>query len=46
MINGKYYSQLNSEMVHTIPFQLDFILHLIKLNQKKEGLSHTNLAVD
>lgn len=46
MIDGKYYSQLNFEMVHIIPFQLDFILHLIKLDQKKEGLSHINLAVD
>lgn len=46
MINGEYYSLSNFEMAHIIPFQHDFILHLIKLDQKKEGLSHINLAVD
>jgi hypothetical protein len=46
MINGNCCFQLNFGMVHTIPFQLDFILHLIELDQKLEDWSHMNLAVD
>jgi hypothetical protein len=46
MIDDNCYSQLNFEKVHIIPFQLDFILHLIKSDQKKEDCSHKNLAVD
>ena len=46
MINGRCGFQWNFGMAHANPFQLYFILHLVKLDQRKEDWSHKNLAVD